>query len=149
MRYKDAREYAESLRLYADFIEQHGHTLGGSMYITANFAAYLTATDYLQDEETGEWGTVLNEEKTKENIKKFLDAVGSCTKDWDNGNIKITKEFGTCVTLSASVSREVTCKKVPTGEKKVIPSYYSPERVEEEFEWVCEDVSLKKLVADV
>ena len=80
-------------------------------------------------------------DKTRAKMKNIVKALGSCEKIWENRTLVLTKKIGE-VTLTYRTPRDTVCKKVFTGEKKVIPSSYIPERIEEEFEWVCEETSL-------
>ncbi len=153
MQYREAAEYAAKLRELADFIEERGPMLPGSPYVTTSVTCYLTATDYVKDE-SGEYATVIREDDTKENIKKFLDAVGSCKKDYSDDKIVIEKEYKTPSTstygrtmIKGSVDRSVACKKVVKGQK-LVPATLIQARMEDEYEWVCDEgISLLKLVS--
>lgn len=146
MKYSDARDYAQQLRDLADFIEQHGVELP-SGYPQVYMNCYLTETDYIRDPETGEYESKLNEDKTKQNLKRFLSAVGPCEKDYAHDRIKIVKRnsLGNQMVIG-SVERSLACKKVVTG-TKLVPATLIQARIEEEYEWQCdENVSLLKLV---
>lgn len=148
MKYKEAETYAADLHAIADWIGENGHKLPrGTPAKMSLVDCWLTASDYKQDEETGEWGSVIDEDKTKDNLRRFLEGIGSCNKDYNDDRLIITKDFGS-VRIKGTVDRSLTCKKVVTG-TKVVPSYYQKERTVEEVEWVCDEgVSLLELVKE-
>jgi len=149
MKYSEVERTVNELRELADFIEKNGVKMP-HMYLSNTVHVTLTDTNYGQDE-NGEWGSTINEDETKQNVKKFLDAVGSCEKDYRDDRLVITKNF-TCSDrkmLIGTVDRSIACKKKVVG-KKFIKEHLVPSRFEEEVEWVCdENLSLKKLVAGV
>lgn len=139
MRYREVEETVKELREFADFLEKNGVKLPDGLYISTSEWINLTATDY----EDGE--TKINEEGTKENIRKFIDAVGECEKDYRDDEITIVKRYSTGnKMLTGQVDRSVMCKRVVVGQK-VIPA--TKERTIDEVEWVCaENVSLLRYV---
>ena len=152
MTYKEAAEYAAKLRELADFIEKNGVKLP-SVSITTTATCWLTVTNYTRDED-GEYTTVIKEDETKQNIKKFLDAVGTCKKDYSDDKIVIEKEYKTPsvhtygrVMIKGTVDRSVACKKVKTG-VKLEQATFIPAKIVDEYEWQCnEGISLLKLVS--
>ncbi len=139
MRYREVEETVKELREFADFLEKHGVELPDGLWISTTEYMTLTATDY----EDGE--SKINEAGTKENIRKFIDAVGECEKDYSDDRIVITKRYSTGnVMLKGEVDRNIMCKRVVVGQK-VIPA--TEERIIDEVEWVCaENVSLLRYV---
>lgn len=135
MRYKDMQETVAKLREFADFLEKHGVELPDGLWVSTSEWMNLTATDY----EDGE--TKINEAGTKENIRKFIAAVGECEKDYRDDRIVITKNYSDgSMMLRGEVDRSIMCKRVVVGQK-VVPA--TEERVVDEIEWVCaENVSL-------
>jgi hypothetical protein len=65
--------------------------------------------------------------------KRYTDSGFTCTRD-----------FSERVSVTVSASRETVCHKVPTGNKIIHASRteYIPERIEEEYEWVCDEMIL-------
>lgn len=141
MKYKEQQQVVSDLRALADFYERPE-----SIALPApslHFDNYVSDWGYIPDPENlGQKMYGADFEKSKQKIKKITRALGSCKKDFNNTSLSVVKSIGDTVTLSYRVNREAVCKKVPTGITKVIPSVYMPERVEEEYEWVCDDVSL-------
>src|SRR4249919_1260242 len=144
-KYKTVDMQVAELRELANLIERVGVRLP-DYYMTNTLNLYLTSTDYKRSEESGEYETTINEIETKQNIKKFLDAVGSCEKDYRDDRLVISKPF-TCNParnmIVGTVDRSVACKRVVTG-KKFVKEHLVPSRFEEEIEWVCDEgLSLK------
>lgn len=148
MKYSEVKETVGMLRELADFIEAYGVALP-SFSIDTRIRVYLSEYSYDKNPESGEWESKLNEDATKQNIKKLLEAIGSCEKDYQGDSLKITKKFPSFpneTMVYASVDRSVTCKKVVKGQK-LQQAYYSPAKLVDEYEWVCdEDTSLLKMV---
>jgi len=139
MRYEDVKNTVTQLREMADFLEKNGVKLPDGLWVSVGEWMNLTDTTY----EDGE--TKINEEGTKENIRKFLEAVGECEKDYSDDRIVIIKRFsdGSSM-LRGEVDRSVMCKRVVVGQK-VIPA--REEQTVDEVEWVCaENVSLLRYV---
>jgi hypothetical protein len=129
------------LRELADFLEAHGEELPDH-WITTTLYVTLTETAWADGE------TTIDEAATKDNIARFLDAVGSCEKDYRDDRIKITKKYSNNKNdmVVGLVDRSIACKKVVTGQK-FVQAQYTPARMEEEYEWKCdENISLLKLV---
>jgi len=150
-KYSTVDKQVAELRELANFIEKVGVALP-DYYLTTTLNLYLTATDYKRNEESGEYETTINEIETKQNIKKFLDAVGSCEKDYRDDRLVITKPYTCNPTrnmITGTVDRSVACKKVVKG-RKFIKEHLVPSRFEDEIEWVCDEgLSLRKLVANI
>ena len=150
MRYAEVDRIVNELTELRDFIKEHGVEMP-DFWMNNTLHVGLTETNYKRDEVTGEYETTIDELKTKQNIKKFLDAVGSCEKDYRDDRIRITKKFGDGDRdmIIGTVDRSVACKKVVTG-KKFIKEQLIPSKFEEEYEWKCdESLSLKKLVSNI
>lgn len=139
MKYKEVEETVKELREFADFLEKNGVKLPDGLWISTGEWMNLTATTY----EDGE--AKIDEAGTKENIRKFIEAVGECEKDYRDDRIVITKNFSNGHRmLRGEVDRSVLCKRVVVGQK-VIPA--TEEKVVDEVEWVCaENVSLLRYV---
>lgn len=139
MKYKHAQEFAEDLREFADFIETSGVKLS-NISPAATFNAYLAKHDFVKDPETGEYEYVLNEAKTRRNIRSFIKAVGTCTKEFNDTYLDITHTFKNGrVSVLGIVTRNAVCKKVPTGNTIKHEATYTPEYEEAEYEWDCTD----------
>ena len=149
MKYRERDKLVTRLRELADFIEQRGLTLPGVHHIPT-IHLYLTATDYVKDPETGEWDSVLDEAKTKQNLKRALAALGSCEKDYQEDRIELRKRFSDgSVMVRATVDRSLACKRVVVGQK-LQQAVYTPSKLVDEVEWQCDEgLSLLELVKDV
>ena len=146
MKYSEVTEKVAELREMADFLEQNGHKLPYTWF-SPTMNVSLTDTDYVRGE-NGEYETIINEDKTKQNIRKFLQAVGSCEKDYRDDRLRITRKFTYTDRdmIVGTVDRSIACKKVVTG-KKFVKEHLVPSKFEEEYEWKCdENISLLKLV---
>jgi hypothetical protein len=147
-------EYCSNLRLLADWMEQHVNDDNSPIDwlpgIDLHFS--LTENDYVntgtEEEPKNEY--VLNEANTKKSVKSFVKMLGSCEKEYIGSTLYITKEFGSYkIKVTGSVTREITCKKVLTGEVIEHPETIVPARTEEKFVWDCSDVpSLLALVTE-
>lgn len=145
-RFKEVERDVAELRELADFLENNGVRLP-DYWLNNTLSIGLTETNYERGDD-GEYETRIDTEGTKQNIKKFLDAVGSCEKDYTDDRIKITKKFRSSDRnmVIGTADRSIACKKVVKG-KKFIKEQLIPSRFEEEIEWVCdENISLLKLV---
>jgi hypothetical protein len=151
MKYSEAASYAAELRKFADFIDANGVKLPsyGSKSLTMRY--YLTVSNY---EDTGDvdaegnkvWNHVVDDVKTKERVREFVLALGSCEKEYRGNQLDITKTFGDNVRIIGQTDRSVTCKKVVTG-YKTEPAVNLPERKVEIVEWECDEApSLLALV---
>jgi len=150
MKYSEVARHVRELRELADFLEAHGVALPYA-HVTTTVNVYLTETNYKRDEATGEYEKTINEEGTKANLKKFLDAVGACEKDYRDDRIRIVKKYsdGETHMIVGSIDRSVACKKVVKGQK-LQPAVFTQAKIVDEYEWECDEgLSLKKLVADL
>jgi hypothetical protein len=134
MKYKEREQLLADLRSLSEFYERPESIALPKPSL--DFSDYVGNWRWIDGEYT------YDPEESKAKLKRIVHALGSCKKDWQNGNLAVSKAIGNSIRLRFTISREAVCKKVPTGETKVIPSQYIPERIEEGFEWVCEDVSL-------
>ena len=137
----DVTDYVKGLRAYADWLEKKAAVL--PMDYIPSIETYISLTDSewkLVDEETQKYDTVIDEVGTKKNIKAMVKAMGSCKKEYIGSSLYITKEFSKRVRVKATVNREITCKKVLTGEivhhDELVVAAYD----EEKFVWDCSDV---------
>ncbi len=145
-------DYVQGLRDLAYHLERNvKHPIMENAYLYGfdiNF--YLTENDYnFSKDENGKRvnSTVFNETKTKHNVKNFLDFIGSCDKEYVGGSLELTRKFGKH-SISADVTRNLTCKKIVTG-TEVVPERVIAEHVREITEWDCNDApSLLALVKE-
>lgn len=151
MKYAEAAELVDNLRAMADFIETDGVKLPQYGSHTFELRYYLTDSSYVKLDELDElgnpkWETVINEAKTKAQVRDFVLALGSCDKKYEDTRLQITKNFGKGARIYGTVDRQITCKRVVTG-TKVEPAVNLPERVVEIVEWECDEApSLLALV---
>ena len=106
-------EYANSLRLIADWYEQHPDMPVPMGYI----GVYSAATDELQ---------------------AVARALRPCTKEFNHGVFALERAFG-AVRLGFVWSRSDVCVATRVGER-YIPEQYIPARVEDVVEWTCEPI---------
>lgn len=150
MKYSEVNRLVAELRELADFIEAQGVRMPVA-YHTPTISWYLTENDYVKNPETNEYEAVLNEEKTKRELGRFLAAVGSCEKEYSDNRLQITKKFSCSgrVMITGSVDRALTCRKVYTGKQVLKEATLIPARLEDEYEWECDErVSLLSLVKE-
>lgn len=149
--YKECAEMAQNIReritdleKLAQFIEDHGVELPSLPWIDRreSFSVWLTETKSYRDD-NGEWQTAINEEATKENVRKFLSAVGNSEKEYTNHSVTIRKSFGN-VTLVGLLDREVVCKKIVKSREYV--KHSSDGYWKEDVEWDCATPSLVNFV---
>jgi len=138
MKYKQRDELVESLRELADFLDEKGLEIPFdiSVSVSAYMPYYSRVTPY---------GELTAKEK-KAILKRAVRALKPVVKEYDNTTLRVKRKFGNKINFSLSVSREVACKAVKTGNKIIHAASYIPERVEEEVEWVCTDPLLKETV---
>lgn len=146
-------EYCGGLRLLADWLETHVNDDNSPIDYISNIDLHFTLSesDYVNvgTDEKPKWENVLNEANTKKAVKNFVKMLGSCDKNYIGNTLYIKKHFTDRIEITGSVSREITCKKVPTGEIIEHPEQVIPARTEEKFVWDCSDVpSLLALVAE-
>lgn len=141
MKYKEQAEVVADLRALADFYERPEAIALPAPSLYEIF--YVSVYKWKRDD-AGKMNYVLDPERSKRKLKNIVKVLGSCEKDWGDRDLQVIKRFGHKTRLVFQVTRESICKKVPTGNKIIreATTHYVPERVEEEFEWVCEEVSL-------
>lgn len=137
----EARKLANDIRDFADFVEAKAAEMPYTSF-DVSARCYITQTDYVEKpkanpDDPTEWDTVVNEEETKERLAQFLNAVGSCEKEYNGDSLRITKKFGQAKVLGI-VNREITCKRKVVG-TKIEPAVSYPEREVEVYEWECDD----------
>jgi hypothetical protein len=150
MKYKERDRLVAELRELADFIEERGLMLPNT-YHSPEINLYLTDTDYVRNAETDSYESVLNEPKTKQNLKRTLDALGSCEKEYTDERIAIEKKFECSgrVMIRATVDRSLACKRVVVGQK-LEQAKFVPAKLVDEVEWQCDEgLSLRALVSDL
>lgn len=130
MKYKERDELVSSLRELADFVEKKGLDLP---FLSVTATAHIT--DYDQN-----FATV--EGKAKRLMANAARALAPCTKDYSTYYLQLTKKFGD-VKVEVTTYRDKVCKKVPTGEVKLVAETKYVETgnmiQEEQFEWVCDE----------
>jgi hypothetical protein len=141
MKYKERDELVRGLRDLADFYDKPSSIIFPNPYV------HLSHTIY-----EGEWNKDYseyqhNEKAEHDKLSRYVRALGACEKKWNDNNLTVKKVFGKRVSLAFSVDRKVVCKKVVKSTKQVpkkvwveIPNEY--DTVDDEVEWVCEDLSL-------
>jgi hypothetical protein len=77
-------------------------------------------------------------------LRSLIKSLGGRRKDksYTDSGFACVRKFGPHVVVKVSASREAVCRRVPTGNKIVHAAVTYPERVEEEFEWVCDETLL-------
>lgn len=93
----------------------------------------------------GKYETIYNNEQTLRDLKRATRAIpGRKEKVFLDWAFQVKKDFGGQVVYKIRASRESVCKKVLTGNKTVhaASTHYTPERIVEDYEWVCEDAAL-------
>lgn len=93
----------------------------------------------------GQYTTIYNNEQTLKDLKRATRAIpGKKDKVFLDWAFQVKKDFGGQVVYKVRASRESVCKKVLTGNKTVhaASTHYTPERIVEDYEWVCEDAAL-------
>lgn len=149
------KEMAKGLREFADCIE----TYGGEFFplpshiietVGVTVSEYTTEKDeegnaIRDDDGNAKWVTIYDHDATLARLRKAIRGLrGRKEKVMNDFAYSITKNFGEYVTFKVEAQRAAICKKVPTGNKVIHEAYthHTPRRVEEEYEWVCEDNSL-------
>ena len=81
---------------------------------------------------------------TKEEFRKVARTLGSAEKldqfDW---LYVLRKHFSETVQLDLNITRGLVCERIVTG-TRVVPETFTPERVEQIFEWTCPDSIMKE-----
>jgi hypothetical protein len=108
------------------------------------FEISVTATGYLPYYARTKVFEELTAKEKKAMVKRAVRALKPVVKEYNSGSLYVKRKFGKKINFSFSVSRDVVCKAVKTGNKIVHAASYIPERVEEEVEWVCTDPLLKE-----
>jgi len=150
MKYKERDRLVAELRELADFIEERGLMLPNT-YHHPQISLYLTETDYVRNDETNEYESTLNETRTKQNLKRALDAFGTCDKEYTDKRIAIEKKFECSgrTMIRATVDRSLACKRVVVGQK-LEQAVFVPAKMVDEVEWQCDEgLSLRALVSDL
>lgn len=109
------RNYIEGLRTFAAFLDAHPNIM------PPLYSSLLSRVD------------------TREQLSDAA-RIGGWTKDYQGEYFALKRSFGG-VLFEVYTDRTTVCRKQITGQH-VVPA--TPERVEETFEWVCEDASLLK-----
>ena len=89
------------------------------------------------------WREVEDEEATKRAVKRAIRGMGRGRKEkvYSDYSFVVNRQVSPMVLLQVQTTREAVCRKVPTGRTIVHPAqtYSTPERVEEEYKWECDD----------
>lgn len=136
MKFSEQPQVVSDLRALADFYERPE-----SIVLPA---PNLYETFYVSHYEWIGGKYQVNTEKSKRKLKRIVKALGQCEKDWGSDDLQVIKRIGSKIKLAFRVDREAICEKVLTGNKIIHPATVSsiPERIEDQFEWKCDDVSL-------
>lgn len=140
MKYKEQEQLVSDLRELANFFERPESIV--LPYPYGMLTSYDSVSVGKWDYSSGRGEYKVDVEASTKRIKKITKSIGSCEKNWTSTSLEVIKKLGNDIVLRWYVSREAVCKKVPTGNKIVHPAQVIPERTEEEYEWVCDDVSL-------
>ena len=113
------KEYADSLRMIADFYEQHEEL--ALPYDAEQVRVYNVTT--------------------KEAMRPFVRAMGRCEKKFDDSFFRLCKMFGH-IEMQVILDRGSVCKKIVVGTQKVrqrVPLTYQEVEVEQEIvNWDCQ-----------
>ena len=127
-----ALEMAKGLRALADHIEAKGADLPLPDSINVRCDATVYDNHYQVDEAA-----------SKAVVKKAVRSLGRGKKEkiFNEYQFECNKTYGPHVTLKVVALRAAVCRKVLTGNKitHAASTQYLPERIEEEYEWVCDD----------
>jgi hypothetical protein len=128
------------LKQLRHFLDTEGQLLPSVPWISPyeTYNVWLTSSESYRDED-GNWKSKIDEDKTKQNIKEFLAAVGNCEKEYSGPTLTIQKKFGK-VTLEGNVNREVVCTKRVV--KREFVEHKEPGYWREDYEWDCNEPSL-------
>lgn len=150
MTFKERDKLVARLRELADFVEARGHLIPGSPYHPTTLSVTMTHTDYVRDPETNEYGPVIDEAKTKQNLKRTLAALGTCSKDYREDRLVLTKKYSDGTEMvRAAADRSIACKRVVVGQK-LQPATLIQAKMVDEVEWQCDEgLSLLKLVEGI
>lgn len=80
---------------------------------------------------------------TKEDFLEWRRAAGISDKTADANFIIWRKMFGP-IQFDINCNKEKTCRKVKTGERTLPAEPAKPERIEEVYEWVCDEPLLAR-----
>lgn len=141
----DIRQRAADLELLAQFIETEGVKLPSLPWMSRNesHTVWLTESSSYRDV-YGDWRSKVDEPATKQNVKKFLDVVGNCDKEYTDHSLVITKKIGSTVSIKGTMDREAICKKIV--KKREYVKHTSDGYWKEDVEWDCETPSLINFV---
>lgn len=126
----DAQSYADGLREFADWIDEHA--------------------DELNDSDIGNFsppGKVYWFTHSREQFAKAVRILGRGAKTKDEQWFNVTRDFGV-VELEATCARHTVCERVVRGTREVTKTIRDPEALEqvplvevteivEDVEWVC------------
>lgn len=137
-------QFVSGLRELADLYEKNGPK---GLPIPDWGVTVSLEMDQTKPKENGQWSweTEPDDEATKRYLKKCLRLLGRGKKEkkYTEYSFTVRKELSPLVRIELTTNRESVCRKVPTGKKIVHPAtthtYTTEQRVEEEFEWVCDD----------
>src|SRR5690349_15041942 len=138
MKFKEQKELVSDLRELADFFERPEAIVLPKIDLRFYHSLNMWSWDKVTKKYEPDY------KKSLARIKAIARTIGKCEKNWTSDNFEVIKQIGKNVKLEWIVNREVVCKKVFTGNKIIHPAhiYTTPERVEEEYTWECEEVSL-------
>ena len=137
----DRNEFIGGLRALADQYEANGKL----PIPTYGIVIDIDGTEWRKSTKEGaaDWEREIDPDKSKSAVKRIMRAMGRGRKDkkFNEYEFSCVKDFGGGVKLKVSTQREAVCKKVPTGNQIIheAHTYTTARRVEDEYEWVCDD----------
>jgi hypothetical protein len=134
VKFKERDELVAGLRELADFLDGPGIAMPEPS---------ITISVWVSDYEAGSYRKLTDIERRR-NLKSLVRLLKPVEKKHEGGTLRVVRAFGPRLKLTVTVSREIACKRVPTGNTIKHAAYVSPAYQEEEFEWVCTDPLLKE-----
>jgi len=138
MKYSERDELVESLREFADYLENDRRAMELDCPYMIDVSQYIHV--YGKDADGNKDYTKVDEFETRMEMRKLAKALAPCKKDYSSSSFELRRNFGTKLKVRISTSRAAVCERKVIG-TKTIPekTYTEPERVEEEVEWICSD----------
>lgn len=129
MTYKKRHELLTTLRELTELIEEHGLELPEATVVACSSTVARFNSKTYEDR---------TEAERKRDVQRIARALAPIEKKYLGETFLLKKKL-THITVSFNVSRDVVCRAVKTGKQKVIEGFYSPSRIVDEVEWVCDD----------
>lgn len=141
------KDFVEGLRALADLFEKDGPSRLPLPPYGVTVSLDATVKEPLAPGQK-EWDLdrKVDQQASLRKLRKIVTGMGRGKKDkrFMDDSFSCVKDLGGQVRLRVDAGRSVICKPVKTGRTIVHPAttYTSPERVEEEVEWVCDETLL-------